>query len=135
MMGAFTLDDPRENAREAPYTYFLPPAGHLAAIQPGDLVKLVFRPTTPDTKWGAERMWVSVRTAAGDALTGALDNHPDDIPGLKAGDPIEFSRWHVIAIDFPASRTVVPLPDGRRNYWERCMVDQAVLDGELLVDY
>ena len=134
-MSLFTLDDPRPNAAEAPYTYFLPLPDHLAALQRDDSVKLVFRPTASGTKWDAERMWVTVTRVDGDHLEGVLDNHPDDIPGLEAGASVSFFLWHVIAIQFDPEHQATPQPDPRREYWERCMVDKAVIQGELKVDY
>lgn len=131
----FTLDDPRINASESPYTYFLPTPERLAAVSPGDHIKLVFRPTVAGTKWDAERMWVKVETTTNDGFTGALDNEPDDIPGLHAGHPVACKSWHVTAIAFAPEREASAPPDTRREYWERCMVDQAVLDGELPIDY
>jgi hypothetical protein len=131
----FTLDDPRINASEAPYTYFLPTPESLAAVLPGDLVKLVFRPTVAGTKWDAERMWVQVETVSNNGFAGFLDNEPDDIPGLHAGHPVTCEGRHVIDIMFAPEREASAPRDTRRGYWERCLVDQAVLDGDLPVDY
>jgi len=134
-MHLFTLDDPRPIAAAAPYTYFLPQAERLAAIQSGDSVKLIFRPTASGTKWDAERMWVQVRAVDGERLSGVLDNDPDDIPGLEVGAVVSFCSWHVIAIQFADDRAEPPPYDNSREYWERCMVDSGVLDGSLQVDY
>ena len=132
----FTLDDPRESAREAPYTFILPSADRLQAIRAGDQVKVVFRPAASGTKWDAERMWVTVTAIGDDVLRGVLANQPDDIPGLSLGANVIFERWHVIDVDFqdPADDERYPHSD-RREYWERCLVDSAVLQGELKVDY
>src|SRR5262245_36198562 len=51
--GTFEIDDPRPIAKEAPYTYFLPSDEQLAAIQPGDLVKIVIRSLPAARKWDA----------------------------------------------------------------------------------
>jgi uncharacterized protein YegJ (DUF2314 family) len=132
---SFTLDDPRINASEAPYTYLLPTQERLAAVLPGDLVKLVFRPTVAGTKWDAERMWVQVESVSNSGFAGFLDNEPDDIPGLHAGQPVTCERWRVIDIMFAPEREASAPRDTRREYWERCLVDQAVLDSDLQVGY
>ena len=132
----YTLDDPRENARQFPYTYFLPSDEELAALQPGDLVKLVFRRTRPGEKWDAERMWVIVDEVATDCLTGRLDNVPSDMPGVEAGEVVRFCRYHVISIIWADDRKAPPPdPPVVREYWERCFVDSGVLSGELWVWY
>lgn len=132
----YALDDPRPIAAEAPYTYFLPSEAELAALEPGDLVKLIFRPLTPDRKWDAERMWVIVDNVEAEKLQGRLDNVPDDVPGLAVGDQVEFERYHVVDCDWSDERTQ-PSPDRpiRREYWERCMVDSCVLNDGAKVHY
>ncbi|HEX6742315.1 MAG TPA: DUF2185 domain-containing protein [Sphingomicrobium sp.] len=134
--GTFEIDDPRPIAAEARYTFFLPTDEQLAAIQPGDEVKLIIRSVPPSSEWDAERMWVDVKEAHGDLLSGALDNDPLDIPQLKAGHPLQFPRSAIIDILWAENRTEAP-PPGRneREYWERCMVDDCVLGGRSPVDY
>jgi len=78
----YKLDDPRENAKEAPYTFSLPSQERLNAIEPGDLVKLMFRPDPPDRKYAVERMWVTVDQIRETELVGTLNNVPFDIPTL-----------------------------------------------------
>lgn len=133
---AYTLDDPRPFAAEAPYTYFLPTPGRLAAFGPDDLVQIIFRSTTSGTKWDAERMWVWVTSAGESGCRGLLDSEPDDMPGLSRGDEVFFERWHAINVIFidPANDERFP-PSPAREYWERCLVDQAILDGMLVVGY
>ncbi|HEV2866399.1 MAG TPA: DUF2185 domain-containing protein [Allosphingosinicella sp.] len=132
----FTLDDPRENARDAPYTYFLPSGEELAAIEPDDQVKLVFRSVPPSDRWDAERMWVTVEDANGDHLQGRLDNEPSDMPLLAVGAPVSFQRHHVVAINWGSDRSrPPPEPPERREYWDRCMVDGGVLYDEWWVYY
>jgi hypothetical protein len=132
----YTLDDPRPIAREAPYTYFLPSKEELAALLPGDLVKLIFRPDKPGEKWGAERMWVTVERVDGDRLEGRLENDPDDMPCLSLGARVRFDRFHVVDILWAEDRvTPPPEPPQNREYWERCMVDAGVLTGELWIYY
>jgi hypothetical protein len=130
----YVLDDPRPIAAEAPYTYFLPPAEEPAALIPGDLVQLVFRPVPAREKWGAERMWVTVTEVRESGLVGRLENQPDDLPCLRPGDRVEFQRHHVIDCIWPGSRKepppAVPRP---RHYGDRCIVDTCVIDDRLPV--
>lgn len=131
----YTLDDPRPIAAEARYTYFLPSPEELAALAPGDMVKLVFRPTAPDRKFDAERMWVTVEGMEGDRLRGRLENTPDDIPGLLPGAQVAFNRYHVVDCVWDEERVHVPERPPARTYWERCLVDRCVLEDGALVHF
>lgn len=134
-MPLYTLDDPRPIAVQSPYTFWLPSPAELAALAPGDLVKLIFRPTEA-RGWGAERMWVTIDRIDGDTLAGRLDNEPYDIPGLSCGDCVLFRRHHVIDrrwADERASEPPAPLP--WRDYWDRCLVDRCVTDEDVPVHY
>lgn len=135
MIGRWWVDDPRQIAREAPYTFFLPHEAELAALSPGDLVKLTFRAWPQSREWDAERMWVIVTEAGPDGLVGALDNFPSDMPQLKPGKRVRFQRHQVIDLEIvEESRR----PEGlvaRRQYWERCLVDQVVLSEGVAVAY
>lgn len=134
LWGHFTLDDPRPIAAEARYTYFLPQPETLAALAPGDLVKLVFRGAPASRQWDAERMWVQVTEIGPDGLVGRLDNDPSDMPQLKAGQTVRFQLWHVVDVDFAdAQRAPVVLEP--RQYWERCLVDDCVLYEGVPVGY
>ncbi|USI78571.1 DUF2185 domain-containing protein [Sphingopyxis sp. USTB-05] len=134
--GKYRIDDPRPTAAGAPYTYYLPSENELLAVAPGDLVKIIFESIPPSDEWGAERMWVIVTAADGDELTGTLDNNPADMPQLEYGDIVQFRRGYIIDIDWAKDR-LVPPPSGpeRRWYWERCFVDDQILDGRLKVEY
>lgn len=122
----YTLRDPRPIAAWAPYTFFLPTQAALDAIAPGDLVKLIFEPTSPDAEWDAEKMWLKVTEVNGSELEGSLANEPVEIP-LQHGDTVRFARHHVIDIDpqNPAAATDDML---HREYWERCLVDECVME-------
>ncbi len=126
------LDDAQQRAREAPYTFLVPSAARLAAITPGDLVKLVFVLDPPGATYAAERMWVKVTMAGQDKLAGLLDNSPYEAQ-MKAGEALVFERRHVAAIEFadPAKEAI---EDGR-EYFDRCMVDACVVEGKEPVEY
>lgn len=130
----YVIDDPRAVADSAPYTFFLPSENELLAIQIGDLVKIIVRCVPQSTEWDAERMWATVTEANGDCLAGTLANFPLDMPQLSLGDILQFKRSDVIAIEWNNERTFTP-PPPRREYWDRCMVDDCVLYGRSKVDY
>lgn len=134
--GTYTIDDPRPIAEGAPYTYFLPSENELLALAPNDQVKIVFRSHPPSPKFDAERMWVKITTMNGNDLIGKLDNVPYDMPQLKPDDLIAFKRSDVISILWDEARTIAPpsAPD-RREYWDRCLVDACVVDGQVSVYY
>lgn len=134
--GAYTIDDPRPIAEGAPYTYFLPSENELLALAPGDQVKIVFRSHPPSPKFDAERMWVEITATNGNDLIGKLDNVPCDMPQLNPDDVIALKRSDVISILCDEARTIAPpsAPD-RREYWDRCLVDACVVDGQISVYY
>nr|WP_236659707.1 DUF2185 domain-containing protein [Sphingopyxis lutea] len=134
--GRYAIEDPRPTAAKAPYTFYLPSENELLAVSPGDLVKLIFRSIPDSGEWDAERMWVIVTAAEGARLTGTLDNDPLDMPQLKAGDAVTFDRAHIIDIDWSEDRAAPPptAPE-RREYWDRCFVDDQILDGRLKVEF
>lgn len=133
--GRYEIRDPRPIAADAPYTFELPSENELLAVAPGDLVKLLFR-SIPAGEWESERMWVIVTGTDGVHMTGTLDNEPADMPQLKAGDRISFDRTHIVDISWNEDRATPPpsAPDGR-DYWDRCFVDNAILDGQRQVEF
>lgn len=134
--GGYEIEDPRPIAAEAPYTFYLPSETERLAVLPGDLVKLIFRSIPVSDEWDAERMWVIVTAADGARLTGTLDNDPLDMPRLRAGDRVTFTRGHIIDIDWSGDRAVPPpKAPARREYWDRCFVDDQILEGRLKVEY
>jgi len=132
---AYELVDPRPFAKEAPYTFFLPSPRALAAVRPGDKVYLDFCAVPARTKWESERMWVVVREISHGRLRGVLDHEPDDMPGLSRGDVVDFELWHILQLDFAEPVPEGVFDDDTREYWERCLVDEAILTGELKVEY
>ena len=132
---SYNILDPRPIAAEVPYTFFLPSSAEIGAVRKGDLVKLLFDYPHQTEKWAAERMWVKVESADGDDLRGVLDNNPDEPTSpLKAGDQLAFSRHDILAIEWDDPKAAPSAPD-YREYWDRCVVDQCVLDGEEPVEY
>ncbi|HYD88532.1 MAG TPA: DUF2185 domain-containing protein [Vitreimonas sp.] len=136
MVQSYVLDDPRPIAASAPYTYFLPSAARLAAIEPGDQVKLLFRSLAASPKYDVERMWVCVLAVDGEHFEGTLENAPFDMPGLKKGERVSFERFHVVSIDFQDAAKEDRIGDEPgRQYWDRCMVDRCVLYEGVPVGY
>ena len=134
--GRYEIEDPRPIVSEAPYTFFLPSENELLALAPGDLTKIMIRSIPESLEWDAERMWVIITVTNGDMLEGTLDNEPCDIPQLKPGAKIRFRRSDVIDLQWADNREVTPpsQPD-RRQFWDRCLVDNCVLEGRSRVDY
>jgi hypothetical protein len=132
---AYDLADPRPFAANAPYTFFLPTLDELAAVAPMDIVKLMFDYTHQTERWPTERMWVTVGETDGDVLRGALCNSPDEPTSpLSPGDVIVFQRHHIIAIQWDHPEAAPP-SSTQREYWERCVVDDCVIDGSEPIEY
>jgi hypothetical protein len=133
---SFVFVDPRPIAAEAPYTYYLAPPAKVAAVELCDLVKVVVSAVPPSEKWGSERVWVCLTSIVGDRFEGTLDSSPYDIPALKQGDVLVFDRSFIIDVSFMNSAKYAALPpDPRREYLDRCLVDQCVADGNVPVHY
>jgi hypothetical protein len=131
----YTLDDPRPIAKSAPYTFFPPAQREIDALTPGDLVQLIFRSIPQSEKYGAERMWVRVNEITQQGITGCLDNDPFDIPLLKSGAEVRFQPHHIISVRFADGEVAARFSDSRRDYWDRCLVDDCVLNGDTPVGY
>lgn len=136
MSELYEIEDPRPIAAASPYTFFLPDPALIAAVDIGDSVKAVFIASPLSEKYGAERMWVTITSTNGDWLEGTLDSQPYDMPKLTRGMTIRLPRSHVISVDLrdPAKVPRDQLRDCR-EYWDRCMVDQSVIDGDMKVRY
>lgn len=136
MPDLYEVIDPRPVAALAKYTFFLPSAARIDAIAGGDLVQVTVRAIPNSMKWDAERLWVRVHSVEPDWLEGPLESQPDDMPLVSKGMTIRLPRTHVINVVFedPDKEEAI-LADQQREFWERCWVDQAVLDGELPVGF
>lgn len=128
------LDDPRPIAAGSPYTYFLPADAELAALEPGDHVKTIFRETAGGCEFDAERMWVLLDAIDGGFAAGRLDNEPSDMPSLRCGDAVRVPLTHVIDVNYREGKQWPDVPE-RREYWDRCLVDPCVIDGRSHADY
>lgn len=132
---SYAILDPRPSATNARYTFFLPSPAEIAAVGEGDLVKLMFEYTDDIEKWAVERMWVIVKNVEGDSIWGILDNEPfEPTSKLMVGDTIQFERHDITSIQW-ADPEAAPQPSDYREYWDRCLVDQCVLDGTEPVEY
>jgi hypothetical protein len=128
---AWSLEDAAEVAARAPYTFYRPSAAALARLEPGNLVKLIFRFDPEDPKQpAAERMWVKITSVNGDRFAGVLDNDPVCIKGLAAGDRIAFSSRHIINTDLKD-----PVADPTGPYNVRCFVTKRVLKERRPIGY
>lgn len=81
-LGGFTIPTPEERA----------------AVQPGDIVKLVFGLTEPEGEIAAERMWVIVDGMDAAGYIGTLDSDPEYITSIEAGDEVRFDASHIIEV-------------------------------------
>ena len=137
--GSYTLEDPRPIAQSSPYTYYIPPADHIAALRPGDIAKLIFLGQPGGRQFNGERMWVKVTGRDGQTLIGALDNEPFDMPQLAVGDEVHFEPHNVIAIEYENADQRPELNSlsepTQKQYWDRCLVDDCVQDGSVRVGY
>ena len=97
------LEDGEARHSGAPETFWIPDLSRRESLQPGDLVKLLFRISRDDEAdpVAVERMWVLVRGRAGSHYFGVLCNDPDSIEEndeLWSGVEIPFGARHVIDI-------------------------------------
>jgi hypothetical protein len=139
---SYTLGDPRPLKEENPYTFFEPLAYLLEQLRIGDSVKLIFIADPPSRQWGAERMWVKITAIdSDDRIEGTLNNAPRDLPALKPGDVVQFFQYHIVDFQFDENNCDPPInyDEDRfpkpREYWERCIVDDAIVKGELKVEH
>jgi hypothetical protein len=129
----YFIADPRPFELTAPYTCFLATPAQVAAVSEGDLVQLTFELDPPGKQWTAERMWVTVTGTGDDFLAGRLETKPDEAP-MTPGDAVTFRRLDILQIVWKDPEQAPP-PSGRREFWERCLVETCVVDGEQPVEY
>lgn len=94
------LGDGDQLNREYPQSFWVPSPNEKAAIEPGDIVKLIFEPSffPPGSEKIGERMWVRVTRVGSCQIEGRLDNDPMCFPRLAYDDKIKFEKKHVIDI-------------------------------------
>jgi len=134
--GTYEVDDIRETAKASPYTFYLPPPARLNAVSIGDSVKIIIRSIPHSNEYDAERVWVDITAINGDDWQGKLANIPFDIPQLKLNEIVAFKSWNVIDTKWknPEKEKILPVEESKQ-IWDRCMVDQEVLDGTARVGY
>lgn len=131
----FTLLDPRPVAKNARYTFFLPSPAELSAVGVGDMVKLTFEYIHKTDEWPIERMWVTIKNVDANGLIGRLANQPfEKTSSLKVDDAVRFQLRHILTIQW-AHPEAAPPPREYREHWERCLVDESVLNGSEPVEY
>jgi len=92
----YTLANGEQISASNPRTFQIPDSIDRAALQPGDIVKLMFLSIDTEPR-AAERMWVRVTSRVDGGYLGKLDNHPLRIKAAP-GDVVKFGPEHVIAI-------------------------------------
>lgn len=96
------LEDGEARHTEAPSSFDIPPAAERHSLQPGQVVKLMFRIALRDDEGNeserTERMWVIVRGRVEDYYVGTLDNDAYCTDEFKAGRTVVFAARHVIQI-------------------------------------
>ncbi len=98
MTSPYSLDDGEAVNAEHPDTFPISSAEARSSLNPGDIVKLIFRGSKADGGARVERMWVIVTERTADGYLGTLDNDPFDLVGVVYGDQVAFKPEHVIAI-------------------------------------
>jgi hypothetical protein len=93
------LLDAEAQHRAFPDAFPIPTRAEREALQPGDMVKMVFvLDPPPQSGPNAERMWVEVRSAREGAFDGWLTNEPSVITDLEVGTFLAFGPEHVAGI-------------------------------------
>jgi hypothetical protein len=130
-MPSWSLVDADPIAAENPYTFYKPSREVIARVQPGDVVKLIFRFESDDPQApSAERMWVIVDECLAEGhFRGRLDNQPRHIQDLRHLDEVVFSACHIINTQLDDDDNLV------ERYIQRCFVTARVLNDGQKVGY
>jgi hypothetical protein len=118
------LEDARELAEAAPYTFYVPSPEVIARLRPGDMVKLIFR-YDEDGDVSGEALWLRLSEVDGDEFIGLLDSAPASTPDLQVGDEIEFNIYHIVDTQLED-----PVPNIVQQYAPGCFVTRRVYDDE-----
>lgn len=89
----YTLEDAEKRQVEHPDSFSIPDKTIREGLSQGDIVKLIFLTRRDDVV--AERLWVEVIGRNKDKYTGRIDNEPEYLDSLKAGDLVTFEPRHV----------------------------------------
>ncbi|NRP71732.1 hypothetical protein ILFOPFJJ_02622 [Ensifer psoraleae] len=116
------LDDGEEYHRAAPERFWIPDLEAREGLQPGDLVKLIFRISVddPEAPVSVERMWVIVRERVPGGYLGILDNNPEAIEENEefwSGIELPFEARHVINIDKRDANSIAIAVQEPRRRW------------------
>jgi hypothetical protein len=109
----WTLASAEDRHAANPETFLIPSLEARASLRPGDAAKLLFEIETWENGQvvdrGIDRMWVIVKSRAGDRYRGVLDNDPGHAEGLKLreGDEIVFTPEHIVEIGQPSRAYVL----------------------------
>ena len=117
------LEDTRELAEAAPYTFYVPSPEVIARLHTGDMVKLIFRYDEDDES--GEALWLRLSEIDGDEFIGLLDSSPAATPELQVGDEIEFNVYHIVDTQLDD-----PVPNIVQQYAPGCYVTRRVYDDE-----
>jgi uncharacterized protein YegJ (DUF2314 family) len=96
----YELDNAEEIHRVYPDSFWMPKKEVREALQPGNLVKLIFRmeETIGSEEVSVERMWVKVTEKHRNCYVGVLSNDPAGSECVKCGQSVRFQACHVIEV-------------------------------------
>ena len=96
----FELDDGEARNSEFPEDFWIPPKELRQALEPGDIVKLIFRmeESVGSEDISVERMWVEVTSKHDGYYQGVLDNDPSGSECIEAGHEVTFQPRHIIDV-------------------------------------
>ncbi|PSJ57036.1 DUF2314 domain-containing protein [Kumtagia ephedrae] len=120
----WSLEDGETYHAAAPETFWIPSRQKRESLQPGDLVKLIFRISVDDAdeSIAVERMWVLVRERIVGGYLGMLNNEPSAIAANEEfwlGTELPFSAKHVINIEEKDENTVALAREEPRRRWPK----------------
>jgi len=96
----YELDNGEEINHVYPDTFGIPERTERESLNPGDIVKLIFRmeETKGSEDVSVERMWVEVVNKHQHFYEGVLDNDPSGSECVKCGQTVYFQTCHIISI-------------------------------------
>lgn len=97
-MTQYTLMDGEAQNAAHPTTFQIPSREERLNLRPGDLAKVVFKPT--NGRGPSERMWVKITEVPEPGkYVGTLDNDPTNSNlGIRFKSTVEFEALHVIQL-------------------------------------